>query len=470
MEKRKAYYVSPKNWLTILSLILIFCAAMARFVLHKEGEAALFVSQILLPFLAEILFILAVLFFGKKHFYRTSLPVFLFCLAEMIAIARYPSVFQRLLLWLVTLFFAILYCQTITGVIHRKHDRALLVLFELLVLGVKLVPLFMTNNLRELPGIIKEESPSVLLYLGLLLLTLSIKEYRDGKRHPSWGDRSDGRRVRSLDPMSYVAVHIMPRRNGANVLFADTLDVTDIDKYIHRRRRVDLPHLTITQIYLAAYCRVVAEFPAVNRFISGEKIFSRDEDIIFNMMVKREMSVEGEETAIKLHLTPYDTIYTVSDKLDESIRQAKQPDESGFDKLASLINAIPGLLLKFFVLLLQLLDYCGFLPASILELSPFHGSIFFTSMASLGIPKVYHHLYDFGNMPAFMCLGTKYKKKIINADGEVEERKFMDFTVQVDERICDGFYYSRAFKCFRKYVTHPELLENPPEEVKHDAD
>lgn len=470
MEKRKAYYVSRKNWLTILSLVLIFCAALARFVLQKESEDTPFVSQILLPVLAEILFILTVLLSGKNHFYRTAVPVLLYCIAEMIVIGSYPSVFQRLLLWLVTIFFAILYYQTVTGLIHRRHDRALLVLFELLVLGVKLVPLFMAHGLSLIRELARGEFPSVLLYLGLLLMTLSIKEYRDGKRHPSWGDRSDGRLVRSLDPMTYVGVHIMPRRNGANNLFADTLDVTDIDKYIHHKRRVDLPHLTITQIYLAAYCRVIAEYPAVNRFISGEKIFSRDDDIVFNMIVKREMTVEGEETAIKLHLSPSDTIYTVSDKLDQAIRQAKLPEDSGFDKIAALINAIPGLLVKFVVDLLRLLDYFGLLPASLLELSPFHGSLFFTSMASLGIPKIFHHLYDFGNMPVFICLGSKYRKSVVNSSGEVEERKLMDYTAVTDERICDGFYYSRAFKCFKKYLTHPELLELPPETVSQDVD
>ena len=39
-------------------------------------------------------------------------------------------------------------------------------------------------------------------------------------------------------------------------------------------------------------------------------------------------------------------------------------------------------------------------PKFLLELSPFHGSIYFTSMGSLGIKPVYHHLYDFGTAPA----------------------------------------------------------------------
>ena len=44
------------------------------------------------------------------------------------------------------------------------------------------------------------------------------------------------------------------------------------------------------------------------------------------------------------------------------------------------------------------LDYFGFLPRWLTKLSPFHGSVYITSMASLGIPPIFHHLYDFGNV------------------------------------------------------------------------
>ena len=65
-------------------------------------------------------------------------------------------------------------------------------------------------------------------------------------------------------------------------------------------------------------------------------------------------------------------------------------------------------------------------------------------------------------------MGDKYKENFIRNDGTTETRKLMKFTVVSDERICDGFYYSRGLKAFKKYVTHPELLEQPPKTVRHD--
>lgn len=105
-----------------------------------------------------------------------------------------------------------------------------------------------------------------------------------------------------------------------------------------------------------------------------------------------------------------------------------------------------------------------------MDVSPFHGSMIITSMGSLGIPPIYHHLYNFGNLPAFLSYGQKYHKNVIGANGEIEKRTLIDFTAVVDERICDGFYYASAFKLIKKFVMSPALLETPPETDIEDID
>ena len=142
--------------------------------------------------------------------------------------------------------------------------------------------------------------------------------------------------------------------------------------------------------------------------------------------------------------------------------------DSGFDGIAALFNLIPGVLLKFAIWLLKLLDYFGLLPRFILEVSPFHGSIFFTSMGSLGIPPVHHHLYNFGNLPVFLAFGKKYRVNEVADDGSAVSRKYMDYTVNVDERIVDGFYYATAIKYFHKLLLHPERLDDPEMEINPD--
>ena len=110
----------------------------------------------------------------------------------------------------------------------------------------------------------------------------------------------------------------------------------------------------------------------------------------------------------------------------------------------------------------------GLLPLWLVELSPFHGSLFFTSMGSLGIPPIYHHLYDFGNLPVFCAFGCKRRANEVEADGTVVQKKYIDYTFNTDERICDGFYYSTAFKFLKYYLKNPAALELPPEKVEED--
>ena len=190
------------------------------------------------------------------------------------------------------------------------------------------------------------------------------------------------------------------------------------------------------------------------------------------MVVKKDMTVESPDTSFKVHLSPYDTSIDVYHKLSAAVAEVKKSMEldSGLDNLIGYLNLIPGVVLKFLVWLLKLLDYFGALPAFLTELSPFHGSIFFTSMGSLGIPPIYHHLYDFGNLPVFGAFGCKRRALEVQEDGSVVQKKYIDVKFTLDERICDGYYYATFFKYYRRLLAHPEVLDNPPEEVVRDID
>ncbi len=285
------------------------------------------------------------------------------------------------------------------------------------------------------------------------------------------GDRKDGRLIRSLAPMNRVALYIMPDRSGASVYFHDSFEITEVENYINKKRKQGLKGFGMMHVILASYVRVISQRPAVNRFLSGQKLFARDDDIQVLLTIKREMTLEAEETIIKMHFTPTDTADQVYEKINKLLQESRaESADTDFDKTASIISHIPGVLLKFSIWFLKLIDYFGLLPASLLEVSPFHGSFFITSMGSLGIPPVYHHLYDFGNIPAFMSFGAKRKQNEVRPDGTVQTHKYIDFTVVCDERICDGFYYASAFKLMRNYMRNPHQLDEPPTQVIRDVD
>ncbi len=284
------------------------------------------------------------------------------------------------------------------------------------------------------------------------------------------GDRYEGRRLRSLSPMTYVAPYIMVNRNGASNLIRDTVVLDELEHYIAGKRREGLKGFGMMYIFIAAYIRAVSQYPGINRFLAGQKIYARNK-IQIVIDIKKKMELNAQNTTIKIDFEPDATVYDVYRKFTEEFEKNRIEEEvSSFDSTARFLTYIPGVFLKFTVWMLKLLDYFGLLPKFLINLSPFHGSMFITSMGSLGIPPIYHHLYDFGNIPIFLAIGAKRTELYLNRDGDTEERKVMDFTVVTDERICDGHYFASALKCIRDTIKNPSVLDEPPEEVIEDVD
>ena len=216
--------------------------------------------------------------------------------------------------------------------------------------------------------------------------------------------------------------------------------------------------------------RVVSQLPGINRFIRGQRVYARH-GIEMCMAIKKERKLNAPETVVKLYASPSDTLNMIYEQLcSELAKNRQEGDNNSMDSFARLLVSIPGVFLKFTVWFLKLLDYFGMLPRFLTKLSPFHGSMFITNMGSLGMPPIFHHLYDFGNLPLFIAMGAKRTEYAVNKSGEVKERRVIDFTIVCDERICDGHYYATAFKKLKHLLENPEQLILPPDSVVDDID
>lgn len=284
------------------------------------------------------------------------------------------------------------------------------------------------------------------------------------------GDRKEGRRLRTLHPMSYVMPYIMKDRSGAQNLIADSFDISNAERYIRQKREEGYLDFGMLHVIIAAYLRVVSEKPGINRFVSGQKIFARN-NVEICMVIKKEMTAEAEETCIKAIFDRSETAAEVYEKFSKLVDEYRSDGgDDSFEKTVGALLKLPGLFLRLAVRILKILDYFGRLPKSLLSVSPFHGSLFLTSMGSLGIPPVHHHLYNFGNLPVFLAYGAKYNKLVTDRSGNTVNHRLMDFTVSTDDRICDGFYYASCIKQFKRYIKNPWVLDEKPSEIIEDVD
>lgn len=268
--------------------------------------------------------------------------------------------------------------------------------------------------------------------------------------------------------MDSVMPFIMPNRNDSSNSFSSSIEITKSEQYIHKKREEGFAGFGMMHVFMAAYVRVVSELPGLNRFIRGQRLYARN-GIEICLTIKKEMKLNAQETVVKLFLTPYDTAETIYQKLKVLIEEnKKEGDQNDMDTAARVLVSLPSVFLKFVVWLLKVMDYFKLLPRFLTKLSPFHGSLFMTNLGSLGIPPVRHHLYEFGNLPVFLAMGKKYTKFELDRDGEPQKKRYIDFVLTLDERICDGHYFSRAFKRFQRLLENPEELDIAPETVAED--
>lgn len=273
--------------------------------------------------------------------------------------------------------------------------------------------------------------------------------------------RPDGKKIKNMTGEYAVVPHIMVERNDALNFIEIDVPLEPMQKYLNEKRKegIAMSHLALI---LSAYTRIVGEFPLLNRFIVNRRIYARKE-LAISMVVLKGDSDEG--TMSKIKCDPSDTVFDINNKINEYISTNRQSgDNNSTDKLVTTLLKIPGLL-YWGVKFLKWLDKHGMLPYAIIDASPFHASMGITNLASIRTNHIYHHIYNFGTTSVFLAMGNS-REVPSRKGGEIVFEKCIPFGCVMDERICSGVYYAKAFKRFRYFLAHPELLEQKPEPDK----
>ncbi len=283
------------------------------------------------------------------------------------------------------------------------------------------------------------------------------------------GDRRDGRLLRSLPAFSKFIPFIMPARNDAQIFYDESFEISAVDRCLRKLRVDGYKGIGMLHFLIATHIRCISMLPGINRFIAGRRIYAHD-DITVVMAVKRSLSVDATETTIKVHFQPTDTIFDVYRKLNAKIEEIKTSEEdNNTEEVAEAFTKAPRFLLRFAIAILRALDYFGLIPDSLIEASPFHGSMIITDMGSLRLRPVFHHIYNFGTLPVFIAFGAKRHAYEIDRHGQVVDNKYVDCKFVIDERIADGHYYGQFLQAYRYIFQHPEILEKAPSRVIEDV-
>ena len=268
-------------------------------------------------------------------------------------------------------------------------------------------------------------------------------------------NRPDGTRVKGLTPVMQALPHIMPKRYDAMNWANDYLDEEILKGYIRQKRR-EGRLVTHMSLLISAYYKAALENPKMNYFIMNRKIYKLNHFCVSFVILKTRADGTPDETVVKIYLEPEDTVFTISERIREVVdRNLASEHDNSMDRFVNWAFATPGLARAVFGLAYRL-DQLGLLPRKIIDLSPFHTSMFITNLASINTRFIYHHTYEFGTTSVFVCMGKPVPDPLAP---EGSRKKQLPLGVVMDERIATGIEYSRFFAAFERYLKKPEMLE-----------
>lgn len=277
-----------------------------------------------------------------------------------------------------------------------------------------------------------------------------------------WGDRRDGRRIK-LPGLQTVMCNLYPNRTDCEVYLHDTLDVTELMKFI-KEKNEQHPDLKTTFFHcvIAATARMVRERPIMNRFIQGRRAYERFE-ISVAFVAKRQFTDSSEEALLFFVPKDTDTVDDVSRMVVDKVTAVRKAGDNkgGIDDLLDKFAALPRPILMAAIKLIRIMDFWGKNPKALTDGDPNYSTVFLSNLGSIKCPSVYHHLNNYGTNSMMITIGTMRDENVLMPDGTTQVRTLVDFGATLDERIGDGFYFARSLKLIHYICANPHILDMP---------
>lgn len=283
-----------------------------------------------------------------------------------------------------------------------------------------------------------------------------------------FGDRKDGTYLKKIDSMHTIMPLIFPNRCDNEAFISECIDLTPVNAWLERKN-ADHPEYAynLFQVMVTAVLKCITLRPKMNRFIANQTMYQRNE-VSAAFTVKKIFSDNGGEALASIHSKGSDNIDSIHDEIFRQVSLCRSEEKDPSTEAMDVIQKAPRLLLKLVGAVARFLDRHGWMPQSVIASDPYYSSVLLSNLGSIKLHAGYHHLANWGTMSVFCVIGERKKRPFYDDEGNVEMKESVDLGLTVDERIADGYYYSKTVRLLRKLLEHPELLELPlAEEVEY---
>lgn len=276
-----------------------------------------------------------------------------------------------------------------------------------------------------------------------------------------FGDRSDGVLLRDLDSLHFITGILYPNRCDNEAFISEKIDLTAINEYLAKKNADDPEYkYNLFQIIVAAIVKAITLRPKMNRFIVNSNFYQRNE-VSASFVVKKLFDDQGAEALAFLHLKDEDTLDSIHEKIYEQISDCRSDKIDGSTESMDLFNKIPRFISKTAVKFIMFLDKHGWVPRSLIETDPYYSSVVLSNLGSIKLKSGYHHLTNWGTCSMICLIGEVKDSPAFAPDGSYVMRPTVELGLTIDERLADGYYYSKTMRLVRHLLENPQLLELP---------
>lgn len=276
-----------------------------------------------------------------------------------------------------------------------------------------------------------------------------------------FGDRKDGTKLKNIHAMHFVMPLMYPNRCDNEAFLSERIDLTNLNAYLQQKNASDPVYkYNLFQIMVTAMLKVITLRPKMNRFIANQTMYQRNE-ISAAFTVKKIFSDNGAEALAQIRSKGSDTIDTIHDEIYRQVSVCRSDKVDAGTQSLNAVASIPGFLVKLVGAAARFLDRHGWMPQSVIAGDPYYCSVVLTNLGSIGLHAGYHHLTNWGTTSVFCVIGQIKKRPFYDDDGTVHMKDSVDIGLTIDERLADGYYYSRTIQLLKKLLENPELLEKP---------
>lgn len=276
-----------------------------------------------------------------------------------------------------------------------------------------------------------------------------------------WGDRKDGKLLRDIDSMHTIMPLMYPNRCDNEAFISERIDLTNINAYLEKKNAGNPEYAyNLFQIMVTALLKVITLRPKMNRFVANQTMYQHN-DVSAAFTVKKIFSDDGGEALAVIHAKDSDNINTVHDEIFRQVSFCRSDEKDPSTASMDVIQKTPRGLIKLVGRIARFLDRHGWMPKSVIATDPYYSSAVLTNLGSIELHAGYHHLTNWGTNSVFCAIGERKPRPFFDDEGNIEMRDSVDLGLTIDERIADGYYYSKTVRLLRKLLENPELLERP---------